>query len=45
MLPTLAVDDRTVIPIYTGIQVYCTSKYEHTTRNIWRWTHEHDLNL
>jgi len=33
MSPTLAADDRTVIPIYAGIQVYYTSKYEHATRN------------
>jgi len=32
MSPTLAADDRTVILIYAGILVYCTSKHEHTTR-------------
>jgi len=30
--PTLAAGDRTVIPIYARIQVYYTSKHEHTTR-------------
>jgi len=32
MSPTLAADDRTVIPIYTGIQVYYTSNHDHSTR-------------
>jgi len=32
MSPTLAAGDRTVIPIYAGIQVYYTSDREHTTR-------------
>jgi len=45
MSSTLAADDRTVIPIYAGIHVYWPSRYEHTTQNIWRWTHEHDPNL
>jgi len=36
MSPTLAADDRTVIPIYAGIQVYSASKYEHTTKNYMR---------
>jgi len=45
MSPTLAADDRTVIPIYAGIRVYYTSKHEHTTKSMWRWTHEHDPNL
>jgi len=43
MSPTLAADDRTVIPIYAGIQVYYTSKCEHTTKNYmkmnaWTWS-------
>jgi len=45
MSPALAADDRTVIPIYAGIQIYYTSKYEHATKMVWRWTHEHDPNL
>jgi len=32
MSPTLAADDRTVIPIYAGIQVYYTTNHEHATR-------------
>jgi len=31
MSPTLAAGDRTVIPIYAGIQVYYTHDNEHTT--------------
>jgi len=30
---TLAARDRTVIPIYAGIQVYFTSNHDHTTRS------------
>jgi len=33
MSPTLAADDRTVIPIYAGIQVYYTSKYKRATKS------------
>jgi len=36
MSPTLAADDRTVIPIYAGIQVYYTATYERTTKNYMR---------
>jgi len=32
MSSTLAADDRTVMPIYAGIQVYYTSNHEYTTR-------------
>jgi len=32
MSPTLAADDRTVIPIYAGLQVYYTSNHKHATR-------------
>jgi len=32
MSPTLTAGDRTVIPIYAGIQVYYTSNHDHTTR-------------
>jgi len=45
MSPTLAAGDRTIIPVYEGIHVYWPSRYEHTTKNRWRWTHEHDPNL
>jgi len=34
MSPTLAASDRTVIPIYTGIQFYYTVNHEHTTQFI-----------
>jgi len=35
MSPTLAADDRTVIPIYAGIPVYYTSNHDqyNTTMN------------
>ena len=43
---TLAASDRTVIPIYAGIQVYYTSNHEQSdTTNEWKQTREHDPNL
>jgi len=45
MSPTLAASDRTIIPVCEGILIYWPSRYEHTTKNGWRWTHDHDANI
>jgi len=39
MSPTLAASDRTVIPIYEGIQVYYTSNHDQYNTTINEYEH------